>query len=117
MAYLRGNFYVWSDGDRVHIWIRRPEDDITAWVKDCDFAAGVAVPMEVFDQITWAHQERRDDNGYGDGPTDEIGRLQSQTQGLLNALAACRAVLETCDWDGPEETLNAARAACGLPER
>lgn len=51
MSYMRGDWYVWSDGDCTHLWARRPEDDVTGWASACGFAAGVAVPDDVLDEF------------------------------------------------------------------
>jgi hypothetical protein len=51
MAYTRGDCYIWRTDRHVHLWVRRAEDDVSAWVEGCGFAAGVAIPIEVFDQV------------------------------------------------------------------
>jgi hypothetical protein len=54
MAYLRGNNYVWSDGNRVHVWVR---DGYDGW-RDSGWAAGelsdasgVAIDWDVMDEF------------------------------------------------------------------
>ena len=52
MAYLRGSTYIWSDGDRVHLW---SQDGLDHW-HDTGFgqypaASGVAVREEILDQF------------------------------------------------------------------
>lgn len=51
MAYLRGNYYVWNDGNRMHLWVYASEDAAYDWATDCDYAAGVAIPNDVFDAL------------------------------------------------------------------
>ena len=52
MAYLRGSTYIWSDGERVHLWSR---DGLDHW-RDTELgrhaeASGVAFRVEALDQF------------------------------------------------------------------
>lgn len=60
MAYLRGDQYVWDDGERLHIWVADGYDgwDESGWAVDEDGqrrsdamnASGVSIPMEIMDE-------------------------------------------------------------------
>jgi hypothetical protein len=52
MAYLRGSTYIWSDGERVHLW---SQDGLDHW-RDTEFgrhpeASGVALRQETLDHF------------------------------------------------------------------
>jgi hypothetical protein len=59
MAYMRGNYYLWSDGDNLHIWVADGYDgwDEAIWALDKDGkriadrlnASGVRIPEKVMD--------------------------------------------------------------------
>jgi hypothetical protein len=54
MAYLRGNNYVWSDGDRVHVWVRDGDDgwNDSVWADGASSgASGVAIDSNVMDEF------------------------------------------------------------------
>lgn len=61
MAYLRGDQYVWDDGERLHIWVIDGYDgwDECGWALDEDGqrrsdatnASGVSIPMEIMDEF------------------------------------------------------------------
>lgn len=54
MAYLRGSTYIWSDGERIHLWSK---DGLDHW-RDTAFgdhpeASGVAITRDVLDQFVY----------------------------------------------------------------
>ncbi len=59
MAYMRGNYYLWSDGDNLHIWVADGYNgwDEAVWAVDDDGersadrlnASGVSIPEKVMD--------------------------------------------------------------------
>jgi len=62
MAYFRGDTYIWSDGDNLHLWSHNGMDswDTTGWCLDEDEqrypgyenASGVSVPEKIVDQLS-----------------------------------------------------------------
>lgn len=60
MAYMRGDVYVWHDGDNVHLWAANGNDGWTEAVWACDEdgnrapdrlnASGVGIPETVLDE-------------------------------------------------------------------
>ena len=57
MAYLRGDHYLWSDGDRLHIWARDGYDgwDEAGWHRgdsenSRNTASGVGIRQDVLDE-------------------------------------------------------------------
>lgn len=60
MAYLRGDHYIWADGDdRLHIWVHDGEDGWReTWATDSDGspipgrenASGVSIPEAIMDE-------------------------------------------------------------------
>jgi hypothetical protein len=61
MSYMRGDFYFWSDGERLHLWAAGGYDgwDESIWAeavrRDREAAgerpAGVALPLDVVDEL------------------------------------------------------------------
>jgi hypothetical protein len=61
MSYMRGNFYLWRDGERLHLWAADGYDgwDDSIWAEtlrvDCkttdERASGVALPMDIVDEL------------------------------------------------------------------
>lgn len=59
MAYTRGDYYLWSDDSRVHIWVRDGYDgwDDSVWNEGSGGGkgevqpSGVAVPLQVADEF------------------------------------------------------------------
>jgi hypothetical protein len=61
MSYMRGEQYLWSDGDRLHIWIAGGYDgwDEAGWACDADGkrsaerknASGVSIPISTADEF------------------------------------------------------------------
>lgn len=52
MAYLRGATYIWSDGSRVHVWVRDGADhwEESGWAEaDCTRASGTAITQSLMD--------------------------------------------------------------------
>ena len=48
MAYMRGDPYIWSDGDRLHIWTNRRESDT-------GYNSAVSISSEEFKKLTMRH--------------------------------------------------------------
>lgn len=61
MSYLRGpDFYVWSDGEQVHIWASESGNDSTA-ASDAEYGAvGVKMPIAMFDLMVRERMSRED---------------------------------------------------------
>ena len=61
MAFMRGDTYVWSDGDKVHLWASDGYDywDDSIWAcaedeirrEDKAAASGVGVPAEIMNEL------------------------------------------------------------------
>ena len=61
MSYMRGDYYLWSDGERLHLWAADGYDgwDDSIWAqggrsnrKTADKrASGVALPLDVVDEL------------------------------------------------------------------
>lgn len=61
MSYMRGDFYLWSDGERLHVWAVDGYDgwDDSIWAEGLrsdqktagERASGVALPMDVIDEL------------------------------------------------------------------
>ena len=61
MSYMRGDNYIWSDGERLHIWVADGYDgwDEAIWAiderekrhEDRANASGVSIPEEVMDEF------------------------------------------------------------------
>ena len=61
MSYMRGDFYLWSDGERLHLWAAEGYDgwDDSIWFEGVrndretagKRAGGVALPMDVVDAL------------------------------------------------------------------
>jgi hypothetical protein len=61
MAYMRGDYYFWSDGTRLHVWVADGYDgwDQAGWAVDEDDkrskdrleASGVGIPEKVMDEF------------------------------------------------------------------
>jgi hypothetical protein len=61
MSYMRGDYYVWHDGDNMHIWAAKGYDrwDHAVWAVDLDGnrhsdmleASGVGIPEAVLDEL------------------------------------------------------------------
>ncbi len=61
MSYMRGDFYLWSDGEHLHLWAVDGYDgwDDSIWVEGVRSdrgnaskrASGVALPMDVVDEF------------------------------------------------------------------
>src|SRR5687767_4556891 len=59
MAYLRGDHYIWSDGERLHIWVFNGADhwEDSGWAAELDgkrrgdrqAASGTSIPQPVID--------------------------------------------------------------------
>lgn len=53
MAYFRGSTYIWSDGERLHIWLEDGREDLSELEKydDKPNAVGLELPESVADQF------------------------------------------------------------------
>lgn len=53
MAYMRGNPYIWSDSEYVHIWSANGAENISQMegFSDCPAAAGLCLPHEQLDSL------------------------------------------------------------------
>lgn len=61
MSYMRGDFYLWSDGERLHLWAANGHDswDDSIWAHGVrndrtgagTRASGVALPLHVVDEF------------------------------------------------------------------
>jgi len=49
MAYLRGNYYIWGDGDNIHIGVKEGAIGGAEGGPECEIS-GVFLPYEVLDQ-------------------------------------------------------------------
>jgi hypothetical protein len=74
MAYLRGNYYLWSDGDeRLHVWAFDGGDPWmdSGWASDADGrrlpnrqnASGVSIPETVMDEFVMMRFAQLIDSG------------------------------------------------------
>ena len=53
MAYFRGSTYIWSDGERLHIWLEEGREDLSEFERYSDNpnAVGLQLPESVTDQL------------------------------------------------------------------
>ena len=54
VAYLRGDTYIWSSGDRLHVWVHDGDDGWaeSGWAESrLSGASGVAVPQPLIDEF------------------------------------------------------------------
>ncbi len=73
MAYMRGDYYLWSDGDNLHIWVADGYDswDEAIWAVDDDGkrnadrlnASGVSIPERVMDAFVMMRLAQMIDEG------------------------------------------------------
>jgi hypothetical protein len=73
MAYMRGDYYLWSDGNNLHIWVADGYDgwDDAGWVFDKDGkrsadrvnASGVSIPEKVMDAFVMMRLAQMIDKG------------------------------------------------------
>ncbi len=80
MAYMRGNYYLWSDGERLHIWMADGYDswDEAGWALDNDGkrsadrlnASGVSIPEKVMDAFVMMRLAQMLDEGTTGGAID-----------------------------------------------
>lgn len=80
MAYMRGNYYLWSDGDNLHIWVADGYDgwDEAIWAVDDDGerradrvnASGVSIPEKVMDAFVMMRLAQMIDAGLVDEAID-----------------------------------------------
>lgn len=51
MAYLRGDYYIWSDGDRLHVWVRGGHEPVQGMTWSTSGAdGGVVAEQEPIDR-------------------------------------------------------------------
>jgi hypothetical protein len=88
VAYLRGDYYVWADGDdRVHIWACDGADgwEDSGWASDAEgkplprreAAAGVSVPKRVLDEYVMMRLAELIESGDADGTIDRALRQRN----------------------------------------
>jgi hypothetical protein len=80
MAYMRGNYYLWSDGDNLHIWVADGYDgwDEAIWAVDDNGersanrvnASGVSIPEKVMDAFVMMRLTQMIDEGLVDEAID-----------------------------------------------
>ena len=80
MAYMRGNYYLWSDGDNLHIWMADGYDswDEAGWALEKDDkrsadrlnALGVSIPEKVMDAFVMMRFAQMIDEGIVDKAID-----------------------------------------------
>lgn len=73
MSYMRGDYYLWSDGDNLHIWVAEGYDgwDEAVWALDDDGeisadrvnASGVSIPKKVMDAFVMMRLAQMIDEG------------------------------------------------------
>jgi hypothetical protein len=73
MAYMRGDYYLWSDGDNLHVWVANGYDgwDEAGWALDKDGkrsadrmnASGVSIPEKVMDALVMMRLAQMIDEG------------------------------------------------------
>jgi len=73
MAYMRGDYYLWNDGENLHIWVADGYDswDEAIWAVDDDGkrsadrlnASGVSIPEKVMDAFVMMRLAQMIDKG------------------------------------------------------
>lgn len=73
MSYMRGNYYLWNDGENFHIWVADGHDgwDEAGWALDKDGkrsadrmnASGVSIPEKVMDAFVMMRLAQMLDEG------------------------------------------------------
>lgn len=68
MAYMRGDAYIWSDGQVVHIWLTHGKDpclEASVWAEERTGhrkLSGVAIPQDLLDEyVVMRHAQLRRD--------------------------------------------------------
>lgn len=57
---MRGRFYVWSDGEYMHLWVQDAADDDSQACRGAEYGpAGIKIPLEIFNEIVTEHMRRR----------------------------------------------------------
>lgn len=62
MSYMRGQYYVWSSANSVHIWIAQSDDSFgSIWAANFKEKTGVSMPHKIFDELVamrWAEMTK-----------------------------------------------------------
>jgi len=107
MSYMRGDYYLWSDGENFHVWVADGYDnwDEAGWALDKDGkrsadrlnASGVGIPEKVMDAFVMMRLAQMIDEGLVDEAIDRaVGKfggnvgstvLAKNAQKLKTALA------------------------------
>jgi hypothetical protein len=105
MSYMRGDYYVWHDGDNVHLWAANGYDDWDNAVWACDLegnrhpdrsnASGIAIAEAVLDQFVMMRLAEMIEENLVD---DAIDRALENYKGNFGcyALAQNAAQLKAC---------------------
>jgi hypothetical protein len=94
MSYMRGDNYIWSDGERLHIWVADGYDgwDAAIWAiderekrhEDRVNASGVGIPEEVMDEFVMMRLAQIVEEGLVDGV---IARAVARSSGNFGCAA------------------------------
>ena len=105
MAYIRGDHYIWSDGERLHVWMFDGADgwEESGWATDLDgrrganraTASGTSIPQSVMDEYVMMRVVELVDEGLIGGTIQRALRhgnfggqsLAKRAESIVNALA------------------------------